>query len=146
MDLSRHPERVFGILLSEQDEGFADFFAEITHQIAPRQTTIAVTVPKTAREEDVLETATAHQFHLIILFLNNIIYSSGDRDQVPEDSVALVRKLSNLFGTPIIGVSGCLETPEYFSHLREAGAVAAFPMPWDNLEMQKVLTQYIPPR
>ena len=122
---------------------FYDLVAALTHDLARLPITIATIVPTSAREEDLLETAARQKFDLAVLFLNNILYSSGDRERLADDSVALVQKMARLFQKPIIGVFAWPASPNYASRIGEAGATAVFRAPFNCEDMQQAIKRCI---
>lgn len=129
------------ILVSEHDGSFGSYIAKLTHEIARLSVTIRVIVPETIREDDLLETAERQRFDFAVLFLNNILYLSGNRAQgVADDSVALIKKMVKSFHRPLIGVyGGWPDSPDYPSRVLNAGATAVFRSPFDKKEMQSAI-------
>ncbi|HTA30184.1 MAG TPA: hypothetical protein VK731_06850, partial [Candidatus Cybelea sp.] len=118
------------IFVSSREESFYDLIATLTHEIARLPITIATIVPEGIGEEELLEIAARQSFDLAVLFLNNILYSSGRRERLADDSVALVQKMARLFLKPIIGVYGWPDSPDYPSRILAAGATEVFQAPF----------------
>ena len=133
------------MLISSGEELFNDAVAMITHWTATQPITLMSISPPAQRENDVLETAARQPFDFAVLFLNNIMYNSGDRAQLEDDSVALVHKMVNLFRKPLIAIWTWPDSPGYATRLLNAGAVAALRAPYNYEDIQQALRKCIEP-
>jgi hypothetical protein len=143
MEFSRDPITLVRIFVSWREESFYDLIAALAHDIARLPITIATIVPDGIREEELLETAARQSFDLAVLFLNNILYSSGHRERLADESVALVQKMTRLFHKPIIGVYGWPDSPDYPFRILEAGATEVFRAPFKCEDMQQAIKRCI---
>ncbi|MBW7893814.1 MAG: hypothetical protein H3C27_01770 [Opitutaceae bacterium] len=139
----RKPPPLVRILLSEQGDWFGGLVASLTHGVARLPIAVAAIVPPTIREEDLLETAAKQKFHMAILILNNILYTSDNRTDIVNASVVLVEKMTALFQKPIIAVYGWSASENYPSRLLRAGAVEVFQLPWRNEDMQQAIKRCV---
>lgn len=119
-------------------------FASFVHRAADDGISVAMLIPPTICEIDLLELAARQRWDLAILFLNNIKYSSSDRTPkgIADDAVNLVRKMKQLFDKPIVcfcGLGATIGTSVELLRLPEAGANALFFTPCKTHEVVPVL-------
>jgi hypothetical protein len=142
MKIERQPlTRLVRILCSEEQEGFRDMFSSFVHQAADDGISVAMLIPPTILEIDLLELAAGQRWDLAILFLNNIRYSSSDRTTAA-NAVNLVRKMKQLFDKPIVcfcGLGAPMGASVELLGLPEAGANAFFFTPCKTDEVVPVL-------
>jgi hypothetical protein len=121
-------KRLIRILSSEQCELFCGLFSEWVHEVAGEGISVATLIPATVLENDLLERAAEQRWDLAMLFLNNIMYSSNDRNApaIIRDAGNLIRKMKQLFGRPILCFYGWPDDPEMIKVAIAAGAEGCF--------------------
>lgn len=119
-----------------------EYFAELIHTVCPGSA-VAIVIPPTVREEELLETATKQKFDVAILMLNNIFYWPHDLDTrlatLAADGVALVRKMKCLIPMPVIALYGWPRSARHAAILVRAGATIAFQHPFNHEGMKEAL-------
>ena len=136
--------RVIRVLMSDKQECFIEGLSGIVHRVAGNNATVLAFTPKTNNEHDVFKTAMRHEWEFAILFLNNISYASGKREfgAIAEDSIDFVMKMAIVFDKPIFAIHGLSLAPWYHTRLLEAGATAAYQLPFDITGMEQAIRTY----
>jgi hypothetical protein len=143
----RYPQHIVRLLISEEAEWFRDLIAILVHDLARTDITLVMTAPNGIREEDLLKQAIEIKFDLAVLFLNNILYSSGNREAqaLADDSVRLVRTIVSSLKKPVIAFYGWPDLPDYKTRILQAGATAAFRVPCNDVEeIQRAVKRCLP--
>ncbi|SRR6266404_1008819 len=142
MEIERQPlTKLVRVLCSEEQEGFREVFTHFVHQAADDGISVALLVPPTICEIDLLELAAGQRWDLAILFLNNIKYPSNDRtpEGIVGDAANLIRTMKRLFNKPIVCFYGATATVELLNELIEAGPNSLFLSPTKPSEVVPVL-------
>jgi CheY-like chemotaxis protein len=139
----QNPATQIRILVSERENWFVEHIVQLAKSVTEKPIAIEAIVPRTIREDELLYTAARQKFDFAVLFLNNISYLSGNRGRVADDSVALVRRMIELFGKPVIGVYAYPDSADYPSQVMEAGASAVLRAPFKAEDMRQAIKRCI---
>ena len=140
------PKESVRILLSERAEWMTETVAHSVHCLARLPITVVTLTPRSMASASILEWAASQSWELGILFLNNILYPSGDRSEegVARDSAEFVREVVQMFKRPVIGLYAYPDLADYPDRILGAGAAAIFRVPFGWEEMQQALKRCLP--
>jgi len=117
------------VLIGDSQSVFIELITELVTEVVDKE--CEVTIHNSDNSQTILKLAEENRIDLAVLFLNNILFPSGN---LPSDDrmtrvMRLVWDIKMEYNIPIIGVCGL---PEYADYSRIAGVDFFFKAPFKN--------------